>query len=101
MVPSVEVLSSPGFLDWPSGKWPRYFETAEHDKKFIQPGEWIKPSPETSEPKPLCNISGFCLIPQSFIETLVARVCPPSQISASAYTPRLMSEPERNRLLCG
>jgi len=36
-------------------------------KKFIQTGERIKPSPESSEPKSLCNISGFCLIPQSFV----------------------------------
>jgi hypothetical protein len=30
---------------------PRYFETAEHNKDFIQPGERTKPSPETLEPK--------------------------------------------------
>jgi hypothetical protein len=26
----------------------------------------MKPSPETLEPKSLCNISGFCRTPQSF-----------------------------------
>src|SRR4029077_17453418 len=38
--------------------------------------------------------SGFCLIPQSFVKKLVGPACPPSQVSASAYSPRLMSEPE-------
>jgi hypothetical protein len=28
------------------------------------------------------------------VEKLVGRACPPSQVSASAYSPRLMSEPE-------
>jgi hypothetical protein len=47
----------------------------------------------TLEPKSLCNISGFCLIPQSFVKKLVDPACPPSQVSASPYSPRLMSEP--------
>jgi hypothetical protein len=31
---------------------------------------------------------------QSFVENFVGRACPSSQVSASAYSPRLMSEPE-------
>ena len=49
--------------------------------------------PITLEPNSLCNIFGFCLIPQSFVEKLVGRVCPPSRILASACSPQLMSEP--------
>jgi integrase len=43
------------------------------------------------EPKSLCNISGFYLILQSFVKKLVGRACPPPQVSASAYSPRLTS----------
>src|SRR5260221_11130070 len=50
-------------------------------------GERINPSPETSEPKSLCNISGFCLIPQNFVKKLVGPACPPAQISAERVQP--------------
>jgi hypothetical protein len=49
---------------------------------------------QTFRVQSLCNIFGFCLIPQSFVEKLVGRACPPSQVSASACSPRLMWEPE-------
>src|SRR5258708_30955779 len=55
--------------------------------KFHPTGERINPSPETSEPKSLCNIPGFCLIPQSFVKKLVGPACPPSQISAERVQP--------------
>jgi hypothetical protein len=57
-------------------------------------GERLKPSPETLAPKSLCNISGFCLIPQSFVKKLVGPACPPSQGIGERVQPRLMAEPE-------
>src|ERR1700757_4530508 len=68
--------------------------TAQRNKNSTHPGERIKPSPETFEPKALCNICAFCLIQQSFVKKLVDPARPPFQVSASAYSPRLMSEPE-------
>jgi NAD(P)-dependent dehydrogenase (short-subunit alcohol dehydrogenase family) len=46
------------------------------------------------KPKSLCNISGFSLIPQSYVKERIGPACPRSEISASAYSPRLISEPE-------
>jgi integrase len=39
----------------------------------------------------VCYISDFCLFPRSFGKKLIGRACPPSQVSASAYSPRLTS----------
>jgi hypothetical protein len=44
-------------------------------------GERIKPSPETVEPEALCNISGFRLVPQSFVKKLVGWARSPTQTS--------------------
>jgi hypothetical protein len=40
-------------------------------------GSGSNPPSGTLEPKSLCNISDFCLIPQRFVKKLVGPACPP------------------------